>query len=411
MRKQKQTNKTVKAFVTENRVDPFVSIGSTMAATGNCWRWGTDNMFPYALAILARRSTAHRRIINDKADYISGKGFSFDENRPELEMIVEAANGTGETLRQVLNKLAFDKALFGNAFLEIVTNRKCSFVSFYHQDATKCRLSKDKSHIILCHNWREYTPMQAPTLPLYPQFDEAPDGTLRSIIHYKDYEPMFENYGVPPYIAGLNVSAIAYKTDKWNISRLDNSFQLSGVMTLDSDVNNEEEAKQIAEAAQNKFAGKPGQVLFLVKNSGGEDGSKFIPITSSNEGDWQALHEQSTTDIVVAHSWFRSLSGLDWTSGFNSDRILHEYEIALNTVILGEQAELMEPIREVLENMAGIDTSSLQIINRPPITQKPSYMMVWEARKADGLDYDENDPKQQVFLSNLKQSKNGTDNE
>ncbi|MFQ8806231.1 MAG: hypothetical protein ACLR8Y_15555 [Alistipes indistinctus] len=52
--------------------------------------------------------------------------------------------------------------------------------------------------------------MQAPTLPLYPQFDEAPDGTLRSIIHYKDYEPMFENYGVPPYIAGLNVSAIAY---------------------------------------------------------------------------------------------------------------------------------------------------------------------------------------------------------
>ena len=187
----------------------------------------------------------------------------------------------------MINKLAFDKALFGNAFLEIVTNRKCSFVSFYHQDATTCRLSKDKSHIILCHNWREYTPMQAPTLPLYPQFDEAPDGTLRSIIHYKDYEPMFENYGVPPYIAGLNVSAIAYKTDKWNISRLDNSFQLSGVMTLDSDVNNEEEAKQIAEAAQNKFAGKPGQVLFLVKNSGGEDGSKFIPITSSNEGDWQ----------------------------------------------------------------------------------------------------------------------------
>ena len=102
---------------------------------------------------------------------------------------------------------------------------------------------------------------------------------------------------------------------------------------------------------------------------------------------------------------------MDWTSGFNSDRILHEYEIALNTVILGEQAELMEPIREVLENMAGIDTSSLQIINRPPITLKPSYMMVWEARKADGLDYDENDPKQQVFLANLKQSKNGTDNE
>ena len=52
------------------------------------------------------------------------------------------------------------------------------------------------------------------------------------MIHYKDYEPTFEHYGVPPYIAGFNVSAIAYKTDKWNISRLDNSFQLSGVTTV-----------------------------------------------------------------------------------------------------------------------------------------------------------------------------------
>ena len=28
---------------------------------------------------MARRSVTHRRIINDKADYISGKGFSCDE--------------------------------------------------------------------------------------------------------------------------------------------------------------------------------------------------------------------------------------------------------------------------------------------------------------------------------------------
>jgi hypothetical protein len=36
------------------------------------WRWGEDNMLPYALSLMARNSTAHRRIINDKADYIAG---------------------------------------------------------------------------------------------------------------------------------------------------------------------------------------------------------------------------------------------------------------------------------------------------------------------------------------------------
>lgn len=66
----------------------------------------------------------------------------------------------------------------------------------------------------------------------------------------------------------------------------------------------------------------------------------------------------------MAHSWFRSLSGLDYSNGFSADRILHEYEIALNTVILPEQAELMEPIYRIIEEIAGFDASALQIINR-----------------------------------------------
>ena len=113
------------------------------------------------------------------------------------------------------------------------------------------------------------------------------------------------------------------------------------------------------------------------------------------------MHDQATSDIVVAHSWFRSLSGLDYSSGFNSERILHEYEIALNTVILAEQAELMEPILSVLRDVAGIDSSSLQIINRPPTRSKPIYMKVWEARKADGLDYDPEDESQQYYLAQI----------
>ena len=252
------------------------------------------------------------------------------------------------------------------------------------------------------HHWPAFKAAEARTLPLYPAFEEQSDGTLRAVIHYKDYEPTFEHYGVPPYIAGFNVSAIAYKTDKWNISRLDNSFQLSGVMMLDSTVDSEAEAERIVRLAEQKFAGNPGQVMFVIRDGGEQnDNSRFIPIASQNEGDWQALHEQAVSDIVVAHSWFRTLSGLDYASGFSAERILHEYEVALNTVILGEQAELTEPIRQLLTSVSGFDTSSLQIVNRPPTRSKPIYMKVWEARKADGLDYDPDDERQQRYLSEI----------
>ncbi len=374
---------------------------TTPAGGGDYWRWGPDNALPAALALMSRRSTTHRRIINDKADYISGKGFIYDEGVPLLETFVKRANGEGESLRQVLNKLAFDKSLFGNAFLEVVTDADRTFLSLFHQDASRCRMARDSQHVLMHHDWTAYKPSSALRLPLFPLFEEQADGTLRSMVHYKDYEPMFSHYGVPPYIAGMNVSAIAYKTDRWNISRLDNSFQLSGVMMIDNAVDSEAEAARLAQAAEEKFAGHPGQVMFVIKEGSTDDNSRFIPIASQNEGDWRELHDQATGDIVVAHSWFRSLSGLDYGSGFNSERILHEYEVALNTVILGEQAEIMEPILRILSTVAGIDASSLQIVNRPPSRSKPAYMRVWEARKADGLDYDPEDESQQLFLSQI----------
>ena len=375
--------------------------GGGSSAAGEWWKWGSDNLFPMALSRLARSSSTHRRIINDKADYISGKGFSMADEAVRTRAFVEEANSEGESLRQVLNHLAFDKALFGNAFVEVVTDTAHSFLALFHQDASRCRLAKDGQRVLLHHDWSRPTTADLKSLPLYPHFAEGEDGNLHSIIHYKDYEPTFAHYGVPPYIAGLNVSTIAYKTDRWNISRLDNSFQLSGVMLLDGGVESEEEAENLVRSAQQKFAGRPGQVMFMVKDCDEGDSSKFVPIASSNEGDWRELHDQATTDIVIAHSWFRSLSGLDYSGGFSSERILHEWEVALNTVILGEQEELLEPIRNLVAAILGEDGSGLQIVNRPPSRSKPLYMKVWEARKADGLEYDPTDPEQQLYVAQV----------
>jgi hypothetical protein len=294
-----------------------------------------------------------------------------------------------------------DMAMFGNAFMEVATDERRTFLSFYHIDASRCRLAEDSKHVVLHHDWQRFRASEATTVALYPDFETAADGTLRAVLHFKSYEPMFSHYGVAPYIAGIDAAAIVYKTDHWNISRIDNAFQLSGVMMLDNAVDSEEEADRIVRIAEEKFAGNPGQVLFVLRGDNENDNSRFIPINTSSDGDWQRLHTQAESDLVVAHSWFRSLSGLDYASGFSTERILHEYEVALNTVILPQQAELMEPIRQIIHRVLGIDASSLEIVNRPPTRSKPSYMRVWEARKADGLDYDENDTLQQRFLAEI----------
>ena len=68
------------ALAVGNRTDPYLTLGAGTVQSDRFWRWGDDNLFPAALALMSRRSTTHRRIINDKADYISGKGVVCDAN-------------------------------------------------------------------------------------------------------------------------------------------------------------------------------------------------------------------------------------------------------------------------------------------------------------------------------------------
>ena len=101
------------------RDDPYLTLGAARVESDKFWRWGDDNLFPTALALMSRRSTTHRRIINDKADYISGKGFTFDPEVPLLGAFVAQVNGSGESLRQVCSKLSFDKWPQGGERLQL----------------------------------------------------------------------------------------------------------------------------------------------------------------------------------------------------------------------------------------------------------------------------------------------------
>lgn len=378
---------------------------ATAANNGKVWTWGADNLFPQRLSLLARSNSIHRGIMKSKADYIAGRGFAYDDKNIALQRIVERANGQ-QSLAEVMHRAIYDKVMTGNGFIEVVY--AFGQILFFHQDSTRCRVVKADSdtHIVISKDWDNHLSEHDVTLPIFPTFEQQKDKTMRSIIHLKDYEPMFQHYGVPDYVAGLIDARIGYKTANWNEQRLDNSFQLSGVMSLAQDFESEEEALAVKRQVEQKFAGKPGQVLFTISNEAGS--SQFTPIQSSNEGDWLSLHNVAKEDMVTAHSWYVSLSGLDYATGISSDRMLNEYSVALATIIIPEQEEWLRAIRNVLAKF-GIDGSSLEFINKAPIIEKPIYMRVWEARKADGMEYDENDPAQQVYLANI--AKVGGNNE
>lgn len=380
--------------------------------------FGSDNLFPQHVARLNRKSAVNRGILHSKVRYIVADGFNYDENHTELAEFVQQANANKEDLRTVLKHATLDKQEFGNGWIQVVTDSNMSFVNVYHVDSTKCRLHSDLKHVIIHNDWARYegTKSERVVLAKWPLFEQDPeDGQWRSMIQIKDYEPTFEHYGVPGWIAGLDISAIAYKTDKWNISRLDNNYNSSGVLIIDGNFDSDEEAEEVKELYESEFTGEgnTGKVMVMVKQEGDKEGTKFIPIKQDADGDWTKLHAQATSDLIIAHNWFRALTGIADNTGFDTERILNEYQVALNTVITDEQNTMLAVIKDVLDHVGGITLKldELSYINKPPIKEKPGYMKIWEARKADGMDYDETDPEQNKYIANLTSKNNGpTDN-
>ncbi len=388
-----------RTYIKNSSLEPIITTSGTTSPTKvkEVWQWGVNNLLPLALLELSHNSSIHRRILQDKANYIAGQGFKC--NDPRVENFAECCNSTLQSLRAVISRVALDKSIFGNGIIEVAS--KDGKIAIWHQDITKVRIAKDGEQVVLNPDWANYKAELNHTLPLYPNVREDEDGVQRTAILLQDYEPMFSNYGVPKYIASIGAIAIAHKTEKWNITRLDNAFSLSGVMILDGTNTTPDEADELADEALRRFKGTPGQVMFMVKNNDGGDNSKFIPISTSNDGDWKSLQQQSLEDIIIAHSWFRTLSGLEYASGFSAERVQNEYNIALSTVIKSEQQAVVETLRRVIEHFTTMDASTLEIINIPPFNPRQPYMRVWEARKADGLDFDPNAKDQKLFLSEL----------
>lgn len=365
-------------------------------------KFGNDNLFPNALCEIFRASPTHRGIMQSKRHYMLGKGFSVGNNK-KLGTYIENVNASQESLREVYDKLLLDSIVTGNFYIQIITNSSKKFLSINHIDATRCRKTRTNNSIVINSNWRNRGLNQSKEveIAIYPQFTEI-DGLNYSMVHVYDYEPEFRHYGLPDYVAALQVATIAYKTDKWNLSRLDNNFNASGILLVNGTFDDDNEALELQDEIKKQHTGEgnAGKIITIVAENS-EKTSQFIPFTQNNDADFTKLHDQSSKDLLISHSWYASLCNFDYQSGFDTNRVLNEYHLALHSVIHDKQEKFLSIFKWLIQGVTGIDCSELSIINTPPLPSKPAYVKVWEARKIDGFDFDEKDPNQQMYIGQL----------
>ena len=325
--------------------------------------FGEDNLFPQYLAKLKRQSSTHRSVLAQKTIFTSGAKFVSDND--SLKEYIKNVNADGESLREVFSKLADDYYTFGNAYLEGVIYD--GGVNLYHIDATTVRMAKNKKIALVHPDWAKYNTMkdELNEIPIYPEVKNN-----RFIMQYKDYEPTFSFYGLPDYVAALEHIAVDYEIGKWNHTKFKNGFQPSAIVEISGDMG-EEEAKKLVNEAQKKFVGEGnnGKIMFIVKN-GDTSAANVSIIKDDQDGSWLDLQRITDQNIVTAHRWQPSLSGLVSSGKMNNtgSEIRIAYDLAMTTVIRDTSDLILNGIKTILYDEMGILSSELSIHYEPPIS-------------------------------------------
>ena len=318
--------------------------------------FGIDNALPRQLIKLAREVPVHRAILNSKTNYILGQGIQSSD--PATASFLSSPNNRKELFPATLKKLCFDYLTFGNCYYELVTNKKRSFVYVYHQDASRVRLHIDGKQALIHPCWdlfRGSNDKNLKSISLFPQFSSGDDGLLHSLVHIKDYEPEFTYYGIPSYFAGIRNVIISGLTNIWNQTRLESSFATPGLLVIPG-VNSDEAADQL-DAMFKEYKGalssKANEIIiqYLADLGPGisSQEAKFISFNREKEDNWTELHKQSEISLITIHNWFRSLTPYsEEKTGFDSGRILNEYEVAMATVIQPIQGLFIQSLQNTL---------------------------------------------------------------
>tara|TARA_R110002012_G_scaffold77863_4_gene198583 strand:- start:356 stop:1675 length:1320 start_codon:yes stop_codon:yes gene_type:complete len=327
--------------------------------------FGDNNLFPQELSELKRMSSTHRAILSQKTTFAS-QGYIIDNEK--LYDFCKSCNADDEQLKDVKHKVLDDFFTFGNGYIELVKFE--GGINCYHIDATNVRLHKNGKDVIIHPDWLQYRrrKSEAVILPLFPEFTGE-----RCVIHIKDYEPTFQYYGLPDYIAGLEHLSIDFEIGKWNNTKFKNNFQPSAIVEITADMG-DAEAEELVRLAQEKFtneggAENNGKILFIVKN-GDTSPANVTLIKDDNDASFKELQFLTDQNLITAHRWQPSLMGIVSGGKMNStgSEIRISYEVVLATVVRSVSEKFDSVMRKCLIEYLGIDKDELVAKFEPPIS-------------------------------------------
>jgi len=260
------------------------------------------------------------------------------------------------------NAILENKKTYGNVFYEVVKTEVAGqrSIHFHVHDCDECRflITGINEHrvVLVSPSWTwdylsKYTPRP---VPMYPAEMVEEDGTVRTMIHVKNYVVGRPWYGLPDSVQSLYYQYLEYQQGRFTVDGYANDWTAKVFIETEGDDEDEDDDDSLDLALIDTFTNKgDNKKSFVLRNR--TPGMAKTEITqfqpNTNEKFHEAMGTISEKQIIKSHNWHPILfmdtrEGLGGNSG---SKFLEVFRNKYYTVIKPAQEETLEPIRMALK--------------------------------------------------------------
>ncbi|CAB5223203.1 Bacteriophage/Gene transfer agent portal protein [uncultured Caudovirales phage] len=299
--------------------------------------YGADNRYPGHLLSLLNTSAKHNAIVNGKANFIAGKGIVFEDETKQY-LIQESINRNGETINDILDKVALDIETFGGCYLEVIYNPFGSATSLYHIDYNKVRSNADNTYFYVSEQWDSKN--KPDDIEGIAAFDEN-NKSGKQIIYIKEYRPGVDTYTLPTYQGAMNYIELDVAVSEFHLNAIHNGMMPSKLISFNNGTPSEEEQRTIERRMRDKFAGEANAGKFIINfNNDPAKAPTVLDLSASDlDKQFDLLNKTIQQEIFSGHRiTSASLFGIATEGALGArNEMRTAYEIFQNTYVNGKQ--------------------------------------------------------------------------
>lgn len=304
--------------------------------------WGDGNKFPNYLMECYNNCPTLQSIINGTSDYVCG-----DDVIVNNIMFSKKVNNNGETMKELISKIALDYLIFGCYALHILRNYKGEVSELYWVDVTKLRSDEKNEVFYYSEDWNK-SYGRVKTLQ-YPKYSESDENTS-SIFFYKNNQAR-TTYGTPIWSASLKNVAIEMGITNFHLNELENNFMGSKLISFCNGIPDEKQKAEIENAINEKFSGNENAGRILISFAQHKDNAPIVSSLATDDFDkrYETLEKRNKEQIFVAFRATPVLFGLVTESnGFATNEYRDSYKIYAKTVVNPIQQNIVSTINKII---------------------------------------------------------------